>query len=64
MMSNKKEKRFNYRLTSGEISDTYIKIFITIISEDIPGQIPILLLYSSHMNFLRENQSVFTIWYN
>lgn len=63
-MRNKKEKRFNYRLTSGEISDTYIKIFITIISEDIPGRIPTLLLYSSHMNLLRGNQSVFTIWYN
>ena len=63
-MSNKKEKRFNCRLTSEEISDTFIKIFITIISEDIPGQIPTLLLYSSHMNLLIGNQSVFTIWYN
>lgn len=64
MMSNKRDKKFNSRLTSGEISDTYIKIFNTLISEDIPGQIPTLFLYPSHMNFLIGNQSIFITEYN
>ena len=64
MMSNKRDKRVNSRLSSGEICDTYIKIFITLTSEDIPGQIPSLLLYPSHINFLIGNQSIFTIKYN
>lgn len=34
MRSNKEDKRFNSRPASGEISDTYIKIFITV----IPGR--------------------------
>ena len=64
MMSNKKDKRFNSKFASREIPDTYIKMFITIISEDTLGQIPTFLLYPSHLNLLIGNQSIFTTWYN
>lgn len=62
-VSNKKDRRFHSRPTAGENSDIS-KYWSLLHQKDIPGKIPTLLLYPSHINLLRGNQNIFTTWYN